>query len=42
MTDWTMVGVLGVQTLVFLYASAKLRKLSAMADRLATALSNYI
>jgi len=40
MTDWTVIGVLGVQTIVFLYASVKLRKLSAMADRLATALSN--
>ena len=40
MTDWTVVGVLGMQTIVFIYASAKLRKLSAMADRLATALSN--
>jgi len=40
MTDWTVVGVLGVQTIVFLYASAKLKKMSEMADRLATALSN--
>jgi len=40
MTDWTVVGVLGVQTIVFLYASAKLKKMSEMADRLAVALSN--
>jgi len=40
MTDWVTVVVLGVQTLVFIYASAKLRKMNQIADRLATALSN--
>ena len=38
MTDWTMVGVLGIQTLVIVYASAKLSKISKMMDRLTTAL----
>ena len=40
MTDWVVVAVLGVQTAVFLYASAKLRRMSEMADKLATSLSN--
>jgi len=38
MTDWTMVGVLGVQTIVLIYASAKLQKISRMVDRLTVAL----
>ena len=33
-----MAGVLGVQTLVIVYASAKLSKISKMMDRLTTAL----
>ncbi len=40
MTDFVTVAVLGVQTVVFIYASAKLRKMSEMADKLATSLSN--
>jgi len=40
MTDLVTVAVLGVQTIILIYASAKLRKMSEMADRLATALSN--
>ena len=40
MTDWITIAVLGVQTAVFLYASAKLRKMSEMAGQLATSLSN--
>jgi len=33
-----MVGVLGVQTIVLIYASAKLQKISRMVDRLTVAL----
>ncbi len=38
MTDWIMAGVLGVQTIVLIYASAKLQKISRMMDRLTVAL----
>ena len=38
MTDWVMAGVLGVQTIVLIYASAKLQKISRMMDRLTVAL----
>jgi len=36
--DWAMAGVLGVQTVVLIYASAKLQKISRMVDRLTVAL----
>ena len=38
MTDWVMAGVLGIQTIVLIYASAKLQKISKMMDRLTVAL----
>ena len=38
MTDWVMAGVLGVQTIVLIYASAKLNKISRTMDRLTSAL----
>jgi len=38
MTDWAMAGVLGVQTIVLIYASAKLNKISRTMDRLTSAL----
>jgi len=38
MTDWVMAGVLGVQTLVLIYASARLNRISKMMDRLTSAL----
>jgi len=38
MTDWVMAGVLGVQTAILIYASAKLNKMSKMMDRLVIAL----
>jgi len=38
MTDWIAVMALGVQTVVLVYASTKLRKMSEIADRLVTAL----
>ena len=40
MTDWIMAGVLGVQTIVLIYASAKLQKISRMMDRLTVALTH--
>jgi urease gamma subunit len=40
MTDWVTIVVLGVQTVVFLYASVKLRRMSELADKLANALSH--
>jgi len=36
--DWVTAGVLGVQTVVLIYASAKLQKISRMVDRLTVAL----
>ena len=38
MADWVMAGVLGVQTLVLIYASARLNRISRMMDRLTAAL----
>jgi len=38
MTDWVMAGVLGVQTIVLIYASTKLNKISRTMDRLTSAL----
>ena len=38
MADWVMAGVLGVQTLVLIYASARLNRISKMMDRLTSAL----
>jgi len=36
--DWVTAGMLGVQTVVLIYASAKLQKISRMVDRLTVAL----